>query len=149
MKWAVFTLAAGLSAPALGQQTVIDGNTLRYDGKVVHLWGIDAPDKGQRCDDNWPAGQIAAEYLAGLVQGRKVSCTMKQTDKPTPAFAVCSVDGQDLSQSMAAAGMAWSYPAQSADYTVADSNAMIQVMGIHAHPCMKAWEWRARGLVKP
>ncbi|MBV8392445.1 MAG: thermonuclease family protein [Alphaproteobacteria bacterium] len=128
---------------------MIDGNTLRYQGSIVHLWGIDAPEKGQRCADGWPAGEIAAQYLAGLVQGRKVACDLKSTAKPSAVFAACTVDGQDLGQSMAAAGMAWSYPAQSQDYTVAESNAMIQVMGVHAHPCMKAWEWRSRGLKTP
>lgn len=150
MKWGITAvLAAGLVAPAAADQTVIDGNTLRYQGKAVHLWGIDAPDRRQRCADGWPAGEVAREYLIGLIDNRKLVCTLKTAETAKPVFAVCSVDGQDLAKSMVAEGMAWSYPAQSEDYVVADSNAMFLLMGIHAHPCMKAWEWRARGLDNP
>lgn len=140
--WAAcIALFAAIPANA---QTVLDGNTLRYNGVVVHLWGIDAPDRGQVCGDGWKAGEMAKLYLTELVKGGKVSCDLKNTAAAKPVFAVCKVDGQDLSASMAGAGMAWAYPAQSQDYTVAESNAMIAVLGVHAHDCWKAWEWRAR-----
>jgi len=139
---------AAATAPAWGQ-TALDGDTLNYQGTTVHLWGIDAPEKAQICADNWPAGRIAATYLAGLIKGRKVDCALKDTPAPKPVFAVCTVDGQDLSKSMTADGMAWAVPSQTQDYTVGEANAMIAVLGVHAHPCMKAWEWRARGQSKP
>ncbi|HTR87160.1 MAG TPA: thermonuclease family protein [Reyranella sp.] len=139
----VLALALGWALPAAGQ-TVIDGDTLNYKGATLHLWGVDAPELGQSCGDGWPAGQIAKEYLAGLIHGRTVTCDLKSTPQPKPAFAVCKIDGQDLSAAMAADGMAWAYPVQTKDYTVQDSNAMIAVLGVHAHDCLKAWEWRAR-----
>jgi endonuclease YncB( thermonuclease family) len=148
MRWIFVAVLGVVSVPAFGQ-TVIDGDTLRYVGTTVHLWGIDAPEKDQTCDDGWPAGRIASEYLAGLVQGRKLICELKTTPKPTPVFAVCTIDGQDLSKAMVSDGMAWAYAAQSQDYTVAETNAMIQVLGVHAHPCRKAWEWRARNQKQP
>lgn len=136
-------LSAVWAGPAEAQ-IVLDGDTLRYKGVVVHLWGIDAPEKNQVCADGWPAGRIAADYLAGLINHRDLVCDLKDTKGSGPPFAVCKVDGRDLNAAMASDGMAWANPAQSADYAVADSNAMIAVLGVHAHPCMKAWDWRAQ-----
>lgn len=144
-------LAALLAGSALAQapaSAVIDGDTLRYNGAVVHLWGIDAPEKGQTCADGWQAGNMAAGYLAGLIHNRSLACELKPSSPATPGrtYALCKVDGQDLSAAMAGAGMAWSYGPQTEDYTVQESNAMISVLGLHAHDCMKAWEWRSRRL---
>ena len=145
-----WTVAAGLGALVAGgalaqapASAVIDGDTIRYNGAVVHLWGIDAPEKGQACADGWQAGRMAADYLAGLIHDRSLACETKPSTSGR-TYALCKVDGQDLSAAMAGAGMAWSYAPQTQDYTVQESNAMIAILGLHAHDCMKAWEWRSR-----
>lgn len=148
MRWVIFAALTMLAMPVRAQN-VVDGDTLEYHGITVHLWGVDAPEKGQTCGDGWPAGKIAEDYLGGLIHGHKVNCTLKQTAASKPVFAICTADGQDLSAAMASSGMAWAYPAQTKDYTVAESNAMIAVLGIHGHQCLKAWEWRARQQIKP
>ena len=132
---------------AVPASVVIDGDTVRYNGVAVHLWGIDAPERGQTCSDGWQAGKMAADYLTGLIHNRSVACDLKQSPStPGKVYALCKVDGQDLSAAMAEAGMAWSYTPQTRDYTVQETNAMIGVFGVHAHDCMKAWEWRTRQL---
>lgn len=136
-------LMAGAVVAQAPTATVIDGDSLRYEGKIVHLWGIDAPEKGQLCRDTWPAGQMATEYLTGLVHTRKVTCETKPWPAtPGQTYALCKVDGQDLSAAMAAAGMAWANTAQTQDYTVPESGAMTNAMGVHGNDCGKAWEWR-------
>lgn len=113
----------------------------------MHLWGVDAPEIGQTCSDGWPAGKMAADYLADLIHNRSLACDLKQSPStPGTTYALCKVDGKDLSAAMAEAGMAWSYTPQTKDYTVQEANAMIGVFGVHAHDCMKAWEWRTRQL---
>jgi endonuclease YncB( thermonuclease family) len=149
--WIALTgTGALLAAGAVAQvpaSAVIDGDTLRYEGTAVHLWGIDAPEIDQTCSDGWPAGKMAADRLASLIHDRKLVCNLeKWPSTPGKAFALCKADGQDLSAAMVDAGMAWSYTAQTGDYTVPESNAMIGVRGVHAHDCMKAWEWRSRQL---
>lgn len=151
VKWmgaaGVAALLAGSAVAQAPASAVIDGDTLRYNGATVHLWGIDAPEKGQTCSDGWQAGTMAAEYLVGLIHNRKLACELKPSaSTPGRTYALCKVDGQDLSAAMAEAGMAWSYAPQTQDYTVQESNAMILVLGVHAHDCMKAWEWRSRRL---
>jgi endonuclease YncB( thermonuclease family) len=150
-RWIALAGCAVLTAGSARAQTpasaVIDGDTVRYNGAPVHLWGIDAPERGQICADGWPAGKMAADYLAGLIHDRRLACKLEPSAAAGgKTFALCKVDGQDLSAAMAGAGMAWSYTAQTTDYTVQESNAMIGVLGVHAHDCMKAWEWRSRHL---
>jgi endonuclease YncB( thermonuclease family) len=115
---------------------------------VVHLWGIDAPDQGHICADGWDAGKAAADYLRSLVGARTIACEPKAASAPGGPFAICKVDGQDLSAAMASAGMAWA-ASNIADYAVQASNAMYAVSGVYAHPCVKAWEWRAGIRPKP
>ncbi len=140
--WRIPAIVAAFAAPPVAAQTVIDGDTLNDRGAMVHLWGIDAPDTGHVCADGWDAGKAAAAYLKGLVGSKAVICQAKATSVPGGPYAICRVDGQDLSAAMAAAGMAWAMP-NVADYSVQASNAMYAISGVYAHPCVKAWEWRA------
>ena len=133
---------AVFAASNAAAQTVIDGDTLNYKGEVLHLWGIDAPDTGHICVDGWDAGKAAAAYLKSLIGSKTVTCETKASSAAGGAYAICKADGQDLSGAMAAAGMAWAMP-NVADYSVQASNAMYSVSGVYAHPCVKAWEWRA------
>jgi len=137
-----------LIGPALAQ-TVIDGDTIEYKGVVVHLWGIDAPEKAQTCSDGWAAGKVAADYLAQLMQGKTVSCELKNKEGADRTnSALCKANGQDPSAAMASAGMAWALPSQTPDYTVQDSDAQFDIRGVNAHTCNKAWDWRAQQLAK-
>jgi endonuclease YncB( thermonuclease family) len=140
--WRILGILVAVAAARAEAQTVVDGDTLSDKGKIVHLWGIDAPDPGHICSDGWDAGKAAADYLRNLIAGKPVSCEPKATTVPGGPFAVCKVGGQDLGAAMAAGGMAWALP-NVPDYSVQASNAMYAISGVYAHPCVKAWEWRA------
>jgi endonuclease YncB( thermonuclease family) len=144
----VVILAALMGASGASAQTVIDGDTIDYKGVVVHLWGIDAPEKGEMCADNWHAGQAAIDHLAGLMKGRDVACSLKTAEGSSRVAALCTAGGKDLSAEMASAGLAWALTRETDAYTVQETNAMAQVRGVHAHPCLKAWEWRTKQLGK-
>jgi endonuclease YncB( thermonuclease family) len=139
-RWRILGFVAALAAPGAEAQTVIDGNRLNYKGTVERLWGIDAPDIGHVCADGWDAGKAAAAYLRSLIGTKPVTCEPKASPMGGGPFAICN--GQDLSAAMASAGMAWAAP-NVADYAVQASNAMYAISGVYAHPCVKAWGWRA------
>ena len=141
-------VAAAFATPGASAQTVIDGDPIDYKGVVLHLWGIDAPEKGEMCADNWNAGQAAIDYLTSLMKGRDVSCTLKSVEGSSRPAALCTAGGKDLSAEMAQAGLAWSLTRETDAYTVQETNAMALVRGVHAHPCLKAWEWRTKQLGK-
>ena len=60
-------LAAASAAPAradiIGPATVIDGDTISVAGREVRIFGIDAPERGERC------AEAATAHLTALTAG--------------------------------------------------------------------------------
>jgi endonuclease YncB( thermonuclease family) len=54
---------------------IVDGDTVKFGPQLVGLFGIDAPEKGQTCDDGqWQPGPLAKKALEELArQGMAVS----------------------------------------------------------------------------
>jgi len=131
-----------IAASSALAQTVTDGDAIKLNGTTYRLWGIVAPEIRQVCADGWPAGQMSATYLKGLVDGRTVTCEPKSKSRDGSTIAVCKADGQDIGASMVGAGMAWADIQYSQDYVVQASQAMSNVVGVHGNDCAKALEWR-------
>jgi endonuclease YncB( thermonuclease family) len=54
---------------------VSDGDTVRFGRQRIRLFGIDAPEKAQPCDDGqWYPGPLATKALVDFIAGRPVSC---------------------------------------------------------------------------
>jgi endonuclease YncB( thermonuclease family) len=128
--------------PAYGQVHVSDGDTLKMNGTTYRLWGIDAPELKQTCDNGWQAGAYAAGVLRGLTDRGGVTCIPKTTDKYGRTVAVCWVDGVDLGAEMVRQGMAWAFTRYSRDYELQESYAKAAGLGIHAAACQPAWLYR-------
>ncbi len=78
--WSGAPPAASRLAAEADEIAVIDGETLRLDGQVVRLRGVDAPDRGDRCRGGLDCGGAATSALAGLVRGRRVECAISGLD---------------------------------------------------------------------
>lgn len=134
-----------LAAPAFAEPArVTDGDTIKLDGTTYRLWGIDAPEMKQICADGWPAGRIAADYMSGLASDRTVSCEDRGHDHYGRTIGLCRADGADIQAAMVSAGMAWAFRRYSHNYVVQEGEAMAANLGVHAHDCQPAWEWRAQ-----
>ena len=145
IRFLIVLALVGISAssrPALAQ-TITDGDTLRLNGVVYRLWGIDAPETKQDCPDGWAAGRLATTHLQSLISGRLVICEQKDTDRYGRIVAICRVGGVDLGAMMVRDGYAWAFTRYSAAYAVQEALAKKEVLGIHRHNCMPAWDWRA------
>ena len=96
-----------LAVPALaGEVTVIDGHTLRVDGRIYRLAGIAAPAMGEMCrvlGHDRDCGLIARAQLLDLVAGAKVECRAVTVG---PSAARCLSNGYDLSAGMVHTGWA-------------------------------------------
>ncbi len=140
-----FVLAfAALAASPVAGQTTTDGDTIRLGSTVYRLWGIDAPESKQVCSDGWPAGRLATSRLQSVIQGKTVICEAKDTDRFGRTVAICRAGGEDLGALMVREGMAWAFVRYSSDYVGQEALAKSARVGVHAHDCVPAWEWRAR-----
>ncbi len=78
---------------------VTDGDSLRIDGERIRLWGMDAPELGQKCQKlgvSYDCGITAREALISLIGNSQVKCEKVNTDRYRRTVARCSVDGADL-----------------------------------------------------
>jgi len=135
--------AAGPWGAQADAQDAIDGDTLKLNGTIYRLWGIDAPELHQDCPDGWPAGRLAATRLLQLTQGNTVTCEARDRDRYGRTVALCRANGEDLGAIMVREGMAWAFVRYSRDYVDQESRARADRLGVHAHGCLPAWEWRA------
>ena len=132
-----------LLALPVAAQTVTDGDTIKLNGTIYRIWGIDAAESKQLCADGWPAGRAATTYMRELVRGHDVTCEAKGTDRYRRTIGICRADGRDLGADMVRAGMAWAFVRYSRDYVGQEAEAKAAGLGVHAHDCLPAWEWRA------
>jgi endonuclease YncB( thermonuclease family) len=79
-----------------------------------------------------------------LAQG-SVECEYRGRDRYGRSIGVCRVGGRDLGAELVSAGMAWAFTRYSSDYIGQEREAIDARAGVHAHDCIKAWDWRARG----
>jgi len=132
-----FVAAIPLASPAAGQ-TVTDGDTIKLDGTIWRLWGIGAPETRQV---GWPAGVAA---MRRLTEGKTVVCELPGRDRYRRSIGLCRADGQDLGAAMVELGMAWAFTRYSSDYVDQERAAIGAKVGVHAHDCEEAWNWRAQ-----
>jgi endonuclease YncB( thermonuclease family) len=101
--------AASVSAGPM-QVDVVDGATLRLRDRVVRLFGITAPDRGEACHDanggTIDCGAKATTALAGLVRARQVACRVEAEDGMGRAIAECQASGEDIGRALVAGGWA-------------------------------------------
>jgi endonuclease YncB( thermonuclease family) len=92
---------------------IIDGDTLTLGNEQVRLWGIDAPEGRQVCQDaaghGFRCGDVAREHLIALIGGRSVDCRRRDRDGYGRMVAQCNVAGRDLGEAMVRAGWAVEY----------------------------------------
>ena len=124
---------------------VIDGDTVKFGSQTVRLFGIDAPDRGQTCDDgHWQPAPLAKKALQDFIAGRPVNCRQVDHDRTGPPVAQCYAGEDDLQALMVSAGWAWSYGRYGDRYAPEEREASARKLGVHGHRCVPPWEWRAR-----
>jgi len=123
---------------------ITGGDLLKFGDQRVRLFGIDAPELTQTCDNGvWAAGRIAKEALRRLIADRPVRCEQVDWDgRNKGPISRCFVDDTDLSAAMVERGLAWASVRDSAAYVDVERRAATNGVGLHAHKCVPAWEWR-------
>ncbi len=137
-------LVAATLAPSASAATVSGAGSVTVDGRTYALWGIDSPAQAQTCSGGWPAGQLAEQALARLVEGKTVICEARDKDRSGRTVAVCTADGADLGESLVREGMAWARLGVSHGYVVQEAQSASRFLGIHNHHCEQPDIWRSR-----
>lgn len=129
---------------------VTDGDSLVLQGRKIRLWGLDAPEMLQFCqqgDAQVPCGRQARDILKELVRGQEIVCSKKDTSYDR-IVARCVVkqngaESVDLAREVIAAGYAiseWKY--SRAPYRNDEAVAQNAKLGIWDMVFERPSQWR-------
>ena len=86
--------------PITGPARITDGDTLRIGNERIRLFGIDAPEMKQSCNDDrgarYACGEVARDALRRHVGGAPVTCEPVDRDRYGRTVARCYARGEDL-----------------------------------------------------
>lgn len=148
---ALFAVPGEAAQSFTGRATVVDGDTIAIEGidTRFRLYGIDAPEGKQTCNDaageRYLCGSRSAEYLAELIgRSGRVSCVEEDRDRYGRVVVECStVSGMNLNREMVRAGWAIEYSQYSdGRYSSAQAEAKAAMRGLWAGRFIEPSEFR-------
>ncbi|GJE41420.1 thermonuclease family protein [Methylobacterium soli] len=141
-----------LVSPALaveaivGRASVTDGDTLVIRDTRIRLYGIDAPEGAQLCEDasgrDYRCGQTAALALAEHIGDATVDCEPRDKDQYGRTVSVCRKGAEDLNAWLVSQGHAIAYRRFSPDYIREEVRARAAKRGIWAGTFEEPSAWR-------
>jgi endonuclease YncB( thermonuclease family) len=143
--------ALAIAEPSLeGNARVIDGDTLEINGQRVRLWGIDAFEAEQRCEEtissgtrSYGCGTAAWGAMILLTEGKIVRCLQRDIDRYKRIVAQCFVDNMDLGKELVLKGWAFDYTRYSGGHYKDVENAAHEVQrGAWAGSFQWPWDYR-------
>ncbi|MGE4244874.1 MAG: thermonuclease family protein [Parvibaculaceae bacterium] len=142
------TIGPSLSLALEGRAEIVDGDTLRIEGRTVRLQGIDAPETRQTCTDRsgqeWPCGREAARALARLAKPGPVACAPTGEDAYGRLLALCDAGGVSLNRKLVEDGWAYAFVRYDQRYVADEETARKAGRGLWQGGSEAPWEWRAR-----
>lgn len=155
----IFSLMLCLATPAVadidGPIHVIDGDTFDVGNVRVRLYGVDAPEVAQTCDDAqgraWPCGAFVKEEISRRFEGETARCEEIDRDRYGRSVARCFVQGRDIGEEIVADGLAQAYRRYSMDYDLTEKSAQVMGLGLWAGTMQTPADFRAdqRGPASP
>ena len=141
----------GASTPVLnilkGNPEILSGDTLSISGTVLHLKGIDAPEKGQVCHvasgRAFDCGLVSKTALMDLTAAVSVSCRLTGGIRLDLPEAQCFAAGYDLSKGMVHTGWALAWPRTGTIYSAVEIAARKSRHGMWRGKFIAPWDWRA------
>ncbi len=128
--------------------TVVDGDTLIVAGVRIRLWGIDAPEIAQLCQNaegaDWQCGLAAKQFLETAVSGSTLVCERRAEDRYGRTVAVCKYGADfDVAAVMVSNGYALDWPKYSGGaYREHQSAAVEASNGIWSGEFVEPWTYR-------
>lgn len=137
---------ATLASPIEGTAQVLDGDTIQIGAIRIRLYGIDAFEGEQRCQNeagqSYGCGGIATRALGEQVENKLVSCVPKGIDVYCRQLAVCRTESLDLSSFMARQGHALAYIKYALDHVSDEQAAKVSGSGTWSGIFEEPWTYR-------
>jgi endonuclease YncB( thermonuclease family) len=136
-----------------GQIRVIDGDTFDIGGVRVRLYGIDAPEASQTCEDArgraWNCGAWISREVRARYQGKTARCDAVTRDRYDRIVARCTVQGQDMGAALVGEGLAFAYRRYAMDYDLIEKQAATADRGIWAMGMQTPADYRQQRQAAP
>lgn len=131
---------------AEGIVQVLEGDLLSVGGSVVRLYGIDAPELGQRCEAPsgrpFDCGEASRLALENMIGNRTLRCTLFATIENQRRSGLCRYGNQDIAMLHVENGWAFSERGISNRYEKSESKAQKRRAGLWAGRAQRPWVWR-------
>ena len=131
-----------------GPARVLDADILMVGQNRVILWGVDAPERPQRCLLNgrdWGCWEAAKRALQSLAERGDITCTLLGEPDPfNRYYAICLAGDDDIGEELVAAGLAMAYSEQTPLYEAAQLDAITRGVGLWQEGAefTEPWEYR-------
>ena len=147
-------LVAGVAYLARDQEIiagfaeVIDGDSVRLEGRDIRIAGIDAPELRQTCfvqSGSYSCGDVARRALGDMLAGRIATCRVSGRDRYGRRLASCEAGGEDIGAALVSRGFAVAYGRYEREEAGARRQKLELWSGTFERPWRKAHSDQRRG----
>ena len=139
-----------------GFAKVVDGDTIKINSKKIRLYGIDAPEKKQKCKKtyltisfmsftkDYMCGEVSTEKLIKKINKQKLNCNILDVDRYKRLIGECFKRNLNLNSWMVSNGYAVAYRKYSKKYVSDEINAKNNKLGIWQGKFEMPWDYRRK-----
>ena len=139
-----------------GFAKVVDGDTIKINSKKIRLYGIDAPEKKQKCKKtyltisfmsftkDYMCGEVSTQKLIKKINKQKLNCNILDVDRYKRLIGECFKRNINLNSWMVSNGYAVAYRKYSKKYVSDEINAKNNKIGIWQGKFEMPWDYRRK-----
>ena len=139
-----------------GFAKVVDGDTIKINSKKIRLYGIDAPEKKQKCKKtyltisfmsftkDYMCGELSTQKLIKKINKQKLNCNILDVDRYKRLIGECFKRNINLNSWMVSNGYAVAYRKYSKKYVSDEINAKNNKLGIWQGKFEMPWDYRRK-----
>lgn len=131
---------------AQGLVQVFEGDLISVGGKLVRLYGIDAPEIGQQCESAagraYDCGEASRKALESMIGSRMLNCTLFAKLEGSRFSGLCRHGNQDIGYLQVERGWAFVARGLSNRYIRVQTQAQIRKAGLWAGRAQRPWVYR-------
>ena len=139
-----------------GFAKVVDGDTIKINSKKIRLYGIDAPEKKQKCKKtyltisfmsftkDYMCGEVSTQKLIKKINKQKLNCNILDVDRYKRLIGECFKKNINLNSWMVSNGYAVAYRKYSKKYVTDEINAKNNKLGIWQGKFEMPWDYRRK-----